>query len=79
MAVTKVRCCFTVLLCIVLKHMLWATQLTASCVMHCRFCKFPQEFVLRLERPSKIQQIQILAHEYKVCVQAYTGSRNGAL
>ncbi|WIA42558.1 hypothetical protein OEZ86_008540 [Tetradesmus obliquus] len=31
-----------------------------------RFCKFPQEFVLRLERPSKIQQIQILAHEYKI-------------
>lgn len=32
-----------------------------------RFCKYPQEFVLRLERQSKIQQIQILAHEYKVC------------
>lgn len=31
-----------------------------------RFCKYPQEFVLRLERSSKIQQIQILAHEYKV-------------
>ncbi|KAF8056211.1 CEP104 [Scenedesmus sp. PABB004] len=31
-----------------------------------RFCKFPQEFVLRLERPCKIQQIQILAHEYKI-------------
>jgi len=31
-----------------------------------RFCKYPQELVLRLERPSKVQQIQILAHEYKV-------------
>lgn len=34
-------------------------------VMH-RFCKYPQEIVLRLEQPSKIQQIQILSHEYKV-------------
>jgi hypothetical protein len=31
-----------------------------------RFCKYPQEIVLRLEKPSKIGQIQILAHEYKV-------------
>ncbi|KAF6260813.1 flagellar associated protein [Scenedesmus sp. NREL 46B-D3] len=31
-----------------------------------RFCNFPQEIVLRVERPSKIQQIQILAHECKV-------------
>lgn len=31
-----------------------------------RFCKFPQEIVLRLEKPAKVQQIQILAHEFKV-------------
>lgn len=31
-----------------------------------RFCKYPQELVLRLERSSKVQQIQILAHEFKV-------------
>lgn len=32
----------------------------------CRFCKYPQEVVLRLEHTSKVQQIQILSHEYKV-------------
>lgn len=32
----------------------------------CRFCKYPQEIVLRLEKPSKITQLQILAHEFKV-------------
>ena len=31
-----------------------------------RFCMYPQEIVLKLEQPSKIQQIQILSHEYKV-------------
>jgi len=30
-----------------------------------RFCKFPQEIVLRLEKPARVQQIQILAHEFK--------------
>jgi hypothetical protein len=34
--------------------------------MQCRFCKYPQEIVLKLERPSKVQQIQILTHETKV-------------
>lgn len=33
-----------------------------------RFCKYPQEILLRLEQPCKIQQIQILSHEYKVRV-----------
>ena len=32
----------------------------------CRFSRFPQEIVLRLEEPSKVHQIQILSHEYKV-------------
>lgn len=41
-------------------------SLTAEIACLCRFCKYPQELVLRLERPCKIQQIQILAHEYKV-------------
>lgn len=36
-------------------------------VTACRFCKYPQEIVLRLEHTCKIQQIQILSHEYKVC------------
>lgn len=31
-----------------------------------RFCRYPQELVLRLDRPSRIQQIQILSHEYKI-------------
>ncbi|PNH12628.1 Centrosomal protein [Tetrabaena socialis] len=30
-----------------------------------RFCKYPQEIVLRLENTCKVQQIQILSHEYK--------------
>lgn len=30
------------------------------------FCKYPQEIVLRLEFPAKIQQMQVLSHEYKV-------------
>lgn len=32
----------------------------------CRFCKYPHELLLRLDRPAKLQQIQILAHEFKV-------------
>jgi hypothetical protein len=43
-----------------------ATGCLLSSLPLCRFCKYPQELVLRLERPSKVQQIQILAHEYKV-------------
>jgi len=31
-----------------------------------RFCRYPQEVVLRLDRPSRVQQIQILSHEYKI-------------
>ncbi|GMH32444.1 hypothetical protein BSKO_00278 [Bryopsis sp. KO-2023] len=31
-----------------------------------RFCKYPQEIVLRLETSSKIHQIQVLSHEYKI-------------
>ncbi|KAK9803394.1 hypothetical protein WJX72_004936 [[Myrmecia] bisecta] len=34
-----------------------------------RFCSFPQEVVLRLEEPSRIQQIQILSHEYKIATK----------
>lgn len=41
-------------------------SLCAAAAVPDRFCKYPQELVLRLERPSKVQQIQILAHEYKV-------------
>ncbi|DBB10866.1 TPA: hypothetical protein ACH3X3_007335 [Trebouxia sp. C0006] len=31
-----------------------------------RFCSYPQEVVLRLEEPAKLEQIQILSHEYKI-------------
>ena len=31
-----------------------------------RFCRYPQEVVLRLDRPARVQQIQILSHEYKI-------------
>mmetsp|Transcript_16128 Transcript_16128/g.44039 ORF Transcript_16128/g.44039 Transcript_16128/m.44039 type:complete len:886 (+) Transcript_16128:261-2918(+) len=34
-----------------------------------RFCKYPQEILLRLEQPCKIQQIQILSHEYKIATK----------
>ncbi len=34
--------------------------------VRCRFCSYPQEVVLRLEEPAKLEQIQILSHEYKV-------------
>ncbi|KAJ9516820.1 hypothetical protein QJQ45_027229 [Haematococcus lacustris] len=34
-----------------------------------RFCKYPQEVVLKLETPCKIQQIQILSHEYKIATK----------
>lgn len=27
---------------------------------------YPQELLFKLEHPSKIQQIQLLSHEYKV-------------
>ncbi|MEW5308551.1 MAG: hypothetical protein WDW38_000501 [Sanguina aurantia] len=43
-----------------------------------RFCKYPQEILLRLEQPSKIQQIQILSHEYKIAtkVEVFVGGPN---
>ncbi|KAG1659551.1 hypothetical protein FOA52_015355 [Chlamydomonas sp. UWO 241] len=34
-----------------------------------RFCKYPLEILARLEYPSKIQQIQILSHEYKIATK----------
>lgn len=39
----------------------WATLLGRY-----RFCSYPQEVILRLEEPAKLEQIQILSHEYKV-------------
>jgi hypothetical protein len=43
-----------------------ATEATSSTLFACRFCKYPHELLLRLDRPAKVQQIQILAHEFKV-------------
>ena len=34
-----------------------------------RFCTYPQDVTLRLEETARLEQIQILAHEYKVCCQ----------
>jgi hypothetical protein len=36
-----------------------------------RFCKFPQELTLQLEKPAQVHQIQLLSHEYKAsaCVE----------
>eukprot|EP00803_Ostreobium_quekettii_P001792 evm.model.scf_816.1 EVM.evm.TU.scf_816.1 scf_816:1247-3376(-) len=34
-----------------------------------RFCKYPQEVVIRLEGPAQIQQIQVLSHEYKIATK----------
>lgn len=31
-----------------------------------RFCSYPQEIVLQLEQQSRLQQIQLLSHEYKI-------------
>jgi hypothetical protein len=31
-----------------------------------RYCAYPQEITLRLDVPARVQQIQILSHEYKV-------------
>ncbi|EFJ48806.1 hypothetical protein VOLCADRAFT_104552 [Volvox carteri f. nagariensis] len=41
-----------------------------------RFCKYPQEIVLRLEQTCKVQQIQILSHEYKIAtrVEVFVGA-----
>jgi len=41
----------------------WIRSITA---ISCRDCGFPQELVFRLNKYSRIQQIQLLAHEYKV-------------
>eukprot|EP00195_Chlamydomonas_chlamydogama_P012277 CAMPEP_0202901254 /NCGR_PEP_ID=MMETSP1392-20130828/14151_1 /ASSEMBLY_ACC=CAM_ASM_000868 /TAXON_ID=225041 /ORGANISM="Chlamydomonas chlamydogama, Strain SAG 11-48b" /LENGTH=824 /DNA_ID=CAMNT_0049587793 /DNA_START=202 /DNA_END=2677 /DNA_ORIENTATION=+ len=43
-----------------------------------RFCTYPQELVLRLEFPSKVQQIQILSHEYKIAskVEVFVATPN---
>jgi centrosomal protein CEP104 len=43
--------------------------LSCSLLWPHRFAQWPQEVVLKLEHPSKIQQIQMLSHEYKVCWQ----------
>jgi hypothetical protein len=32
----------------------------------CRFCFFPQEIVLELQQPSRIINMQLLCHEFKV-------------
>ncbi len=37
------------------------------CFWRCRFANYPQEILFKLEHPSKVQQVQILSHEYKVC------------
>lgn len=41
-----------------------------------RFAQYPQEIILKLEFPSKVQQIQILSHEYKIAtkVEVFVGS-----
>ncbi|PNW77316.1 hypothetical protein CHLRE_10g431150v5 [Chlamydomonas reinhardtii] len=46
-----------------------------------RFCKYPQEIVLRLEQTCKVQQIQILAHEYKIAtrVEVFVGAPQNPL
>ena len=40
-----------------------------------KMCKYPQELVLKLDRPSKVTQIQILSHEHKIAtkVEIFTG------
>ena len=40
-----------------------------------KMCKYPQELVLRLDRPSRVTQIQILSHEHKIPskVEIFTG------
>ena len=35
-----------------------------------RFCQYPQEVILRLERSSHLRQVQILTHEYKIATRA---------
>jgi len=35
----------------------------------CRFCEYPQELVLRLERTSEVKQIQILSHQAKIATR----------
>lgn len=32
----------------------------------CRYCFFPQEIVLELQQPSRIINMQLLCHEFKV-------------
>ncbi|GIL71611.1 hypothetical protein Vretimale_933 [Volvox reticuliferus] len=46
-----------------------------------RFCKYPQEIVLRLEHTCKVQQIQILSHEYKIAtrVEVFVGAPGNVL
>ena len=43
-------------------HVLFPTNM----LWLCRGCDFPQELILRLSKHNRIQQIQLLAHEYKV-------------
>ncbi|GAQ85746.1 Galactose-binding domain-like [Klebsormidium nitens] len=31
-----------------------------------RFCKFPQELILQLDKPAQVHQIQLLSHEFKI-------------
>lgn len=54
----------------------------ATLLGRCRFCTYPQEVVLRLEEPAKLEQIQILSHEYKVkahkvCSKPHDSMRTG--
>lgn len=44
----------------------WLTSAVVGVACNSRFCMYPQELLFKLEHPSKIQQIQLLSHEYKV-------------
>lgn len=34
-----------------------------------RFCKYPQEIVLKLDKPAKLSRIQTLSHEFKIATK----------
>lgn len=44
-----------------------------------RFCKFPQELTLQLEKPAQVHQIQLLSHEYKASACARNAPSNPLL
>jgi centrosomal protein CEP104 len=41
-----------------------------------RFCEYPQELELRLNTPARVEQLEIMAHEYKVpeCIEIYVST-----